>query len=109
MPVLSLLALILGVVGAIIVSALQYRISPRWFIDSSLEVVVMSDFFAGLFKTPFFGFIMAIVGCHFGLNTRGGTEGVGQSTTKTVVAVSIAILIADFLLTKLAMMFGMGS
>jgi phospholipid/cholesterol/gamma-HCH transport system permease protein len=105
MPVLSCLALVLGIFGAVLVCWLQYNITPRWFIDSSLEVVVMGDFFAGLFKTPFFGFIMAIVGCHFGLRTRGGTEGVGQSTTRTVVAVSIAILIADFILTKITMMF----
>ena len=53
--------------------------------------------------TPFFGFIIAIIGCHFGLRTTGGTEGVGLSTTRTVVAVSIAILIADLFLTKLIM------
>jgi phospholipid/cholesterol/gamma-HCH transport system permease protein len=61
----------------------------------------MSDLFSGLGKTPVFGFIIAITGCHFGLRTTGGTEGVGRSTTRTVVVVSIAILIADFMLTKL--------
>ena len=66
----------------------------------------MNDLFAGLAKTPFFGFIIAIVGCYFGLNTRGGTEGVGQSTTRTVVVVSISILIADFVLTRLFMAIG---
>jgi len=108
MPVLSLVALLLGVIGAMIICATQYRISFQWFLRSSLEVVQMSDLFAGLLKTPFFGFIMAIVGCHFGLRTRGGTEGVGQSTTRTVVAVSIAILIADFILTKFTMMLNWG-
>ena len=57
--------------------------------------------YAETLKTPFFGFIIAIVGCHFGLHTRGGTEGVGASTTRTVVVVSIAILVADLILTKL--------
>lgn len=108
MPVLSLFALLLGVVGAMIICATQYNISPEWFLRSSLEVVQMSDLFAGMCKTPVFGFIMAIVGCHFGLRTRGGTEGVGQSTTRTVVAVSIAILIADFVMTKFTMMLHWG-
>jgi phospholipid/cholesterol/gamma-HCH transport system permease protein len=108
MPVLSLFALLLGVIGAMMICATQYRISAQWFLRSSLEVVQMSDLLAGLLKTPFFGFIMAIVGCHFGLRTRGGTEGVGQSTTRTVVAVSIAILIADFILTKFTMMLNWG-
>jgi phospholipid/cholesterol/gamma-HCH transport system permease protein len=56
---------------------------------------------SGWLKTPFFGAIIALVGCYFGLTTRGGTAGVGESTTRTVVFVSIAILIADLVLTKL--------
>ncbi len=57
-----------------------------------------------MYKCPFFGAIIALTGCHFGLITRGGTEGVGQATTRTVVATSIAILIADFFLTKLSIL-----
>ena len=77
----------------------------RRFVRTSLETVRMSDLWSGLLKTPFFGYIIAIVGCHYGLGTSGGTEGVGRSTTKTVVAVSISILIADLLLTKLLVAF----
>ncbi|HEX3597287.1 MAG TPA: ABC transporter permease, partial [Polyangiaceae bacterium] len=58
-----------------------------------------------LFKTPFFGAIIALVGCHFGMTTRGGTAGVGNSTTRTVVVISITILIADFWLTKVGILF----
>ncbi len=101
LPLLSVYALALGTVGAIFVCALQYDIRPRLFIVSALEVVRLGDFFGGLAKTPFFGFLIAIIGCHFGLRTTGGTEGVGLSTTRTVVAISIAILIADFFLSKL--------
>ena len=53
-------------------------------------------------KTPVFGAIIALVGCHFGMTTTGGTQGVGNSTTRTVVVISITILIADFFLTKIA-------
>lgn len=104
MPLLSMYALALGVGGAIIICSAQFDISPAFFINSSLESTRITDFIAGIAKTPFFGYIIAIVGCHFGLRTTGGTEGVGQSTTRTVVAVSIAILIADFLLTKILIM-----
>jgi len=103
MPLLSVYALVLGTLGAIFICWVEYDIKPRLFIVSSLEVVRLGDFFGGLAKTPFFGFIIAIIGCHFGLRTTGGTEGVGLSTTRTVVAVSIAILIADLFLTKLIM------
>ena len=103
MPILSVYALSLGILGGILVCWLQFDITPAFFINSSLEVTRISDFFVGVAKTPFFGYIISIVGCHFGLRTSGGTEGVGLSTTRTVVAVSIAILIADFVLTKLLM------
>ncbi|WP_394835297.1 ABC transporter permease [Pendulispora rubella] len=101
MPLLSIYAFSLGTVGAILICYSQFDISPSFFMQSSLESVQMGDFLSGLFKTPIFGFIIAIVGCHFGLRTRGGTEGVGLSTTRTVVVVSISILIADFFLTKI--------
>lgn len=103
MPLLSVYALVLGTLGAVFICAAQYDIKPNLFLSSSLEAVRIGDFLAGVAKTPFFGFLIAIIGCHFGLRTRGGTEGVGLSTTRTVVAVSIAILIADFLLTKILM------
>lgn len=105
MPLLSVYALALGTLGAIVICAAQYDIKPNLFISSSLEAVRLGDFFSGIAKTPFFGFLIAIIGCHFGLRTSGGTEGVGLSTTRTVVAVSIAILIADFFLTKILMLF----
>jgi phospholipid/cholesterol/gamma-HCH transport system permease protein len=101
MPILAILAFILGVVGAIFICDVQFDISPTFFLRSAVEVLTIPDLLNGVAKTPIFGFIIAIVGCHFGLRTSGGTEGVGLSTTRTVVNVSISILIADFILTKL--------
>lgn len=103
MPILSFFALALGFAGAMVVISLQFSISMQFFFRSALETVQLRDLAAGMGKTPFFGFIISIIGCHFGLKTKGGTEGVGRSTTATVVAVSITILIADFFLTKLFM------
>jgi phospholipid/cholesterol/gamma-HCH transport system permease protein len=105
MPFLSIFADALGTLGALFVASLEYNIHPRLFLQSSLESVLLSDLFSGLAKTPIFGFLIAIVGCHFGLTTRGGTEGVGQSTTRTVVVVSIAILVADYFLTRIFVTF----
>jgi phospholipid/cholesterol/gamma-HCH transport system permease protein len=103
MPILSFFALTLGFMGAMIVISLQFDIAMEFFFRSALETVNMRDLWAGIGKTPFFGYIISIIGCHFGLKTKGGTEGVGRSTTSTVVAVSISILISDFFLTKLFM------
>jgi phospholipid/cholesterol/gamma-HCH transport system permease protein len=105
MPFLSVFADTLGTLGAMFVSAVEYDIRPRLFMQTALETVHLGDLFSGLAKTPIFGFIIAIVGCHFGLTTKGGTEGVGQSTTRTVVVVSIAILVADYFLTRILLNF----
>jgi phospholipid/cholesterol/gamma-HCH transport system permease protein len=101
MPLLSIFADTLGTIGAMFVGKVEYGIEPRLFLRSALETVWLQDLFSGLAKTPIFGFLIAIVGCHFGLTTKGGTEGVGQSTTRTVVVVSIAILVSDYFLTRI--------
>lgn len=101
MPFLSVFADTLGTLGAVFVGNAEYGIRPRLFLQTALESVYLADFFSGLAKTPVFGFIIAIVGCHFGLTTKGGTEGVGQSTTRTVVVVSIAILVSDYFMTRI--------
>lgn len=102
MPILAAFALVLGFSGAMIITDLQFSVPAAFFLQSALSTVTMSDLLSGMFKTPVFGAIIALVGCHFGMTTRGGTAGVGNSTTRTVVVISIAILIADFFLTKLA-------
>ncbi|MFO0756751.1 MAG: ABC transporter permease [Byssovorax sp.] len=102
MPVLCAFALVLGFSGAMLICATEFGIAPGFFLRTALGSVNFADYFSGMFKTPFFGGIIAILGCHFGMITRGGTEGVGHATTRTVVAISIAILIADFFLTKVS-------
>jgi phospholipid/cholesterol/gamma-HCH transport system permease protein len=102
MPVLGAFALVLGFSGAMFICAVEFDIPAGFFLRTALGSVTYMDFLSGIYKTPFFGAIIALAGCHFGLVTRGGTEGVGQATTRTVVATSVAILIADFMLTKLS-------
>jgi phospholipid/cholesterol/gamma-HCH transport system permease protein len=100
MPVLGAIALVLGFTGAMFICSVEFGIAQGFFLRTALGSVTFADFAAGIFKCPFFGALIAIIGCHFGMSTRGGTESVGQSTTRTVVAISTAILIADFVLTK---------
>lgn len=105
LPIVGTFALILGFTGAMLITDSQFGIPAAFFFQSALDQLVLMDYLMGLFKTPFFGAIIALLGCHFGMRTRGGTSGVGTSTTRTVVAISITILIADFFLTKLAFIF----
>ncbi|MFO0591937.1 MAG: ABC transporter permease [Polyangiaceae bacterium] len=104
MPVLCALSLVLGFAGAMLICSFEFDIPPGFFLRTALGSVNFKDYVSGMYKTPFFGGIIALTGCHFGLVTRGGTEGVGKSTTSTVVAVSIAILVADFILTKVSVL-----
>jgi phospholipid/cholesterol/gamma-HCH transport system permease protein len=105
LPIVGTFALILGFTGAMLITDSQFGIPATFFYHSALDQLVLMDYLMGLFKTPFFGAIIALLGCHFGMRTRGGTAGVGSSTTRTVVAISITILIADFFLTKLVFVF----
>ncbi len=100
-PVLALFADVLGFGGAMVVANVQFGTPMGFFYRTALESTNMQDFMSGLGKAPFFGVTIAIIGCYYGMKTRGGTEGVGRSTTQTVVASAIAVLISDFLLTKL--------
>jgi phospholipid/cholesterol/gamma-HCH transport system permease protein len=104
MPILAAFALVLGFAGAMFITTVEFGLPSDFFLQTALESVRFADYFSGMFKTPFFGAIIALVGCHFGFITRGGTQGVGDSTTRSVVAISISILISDFMLTKVSMM-----
>ena len=103
MPLLSVFAFVLGTISAALVCNLSFGIPVSFFMASALDTVWVQDFLSGVAKTPIFGFLIAILGCHYGMTTRGGTEGVGRSTTTSVVVVSISVLVADSILTQMLM------
>ena len=102
MPLLCSFALVLGFCGAMLITDIEFGIPSQFFLRTALSAVQLRDIYSGMFKTPFYGAIISIVGCHFGLLTRGGTEGVGTATTSAVVTTSISVLVADFFLTKVS-------
>lgn len=102
MPTLCALALVLGFCGAMFITSVQFGLPAGFFLRTALSSVNYIDYVSGTFKTPIYGALIAIIGCHYGLRTRGGTEGVGHATTATVVTTSIALLIADFFMTKIS-------
>jgi phospholipid/cholesterol/gamma-HCH transport system permease protein len=104
MPLLSAFALVMGFGGAMLITQAEFGIPAGFFLKTALSSMGFRDLYSGFFKTPFFGVIIAALGCHFGMRARGGTEGVGQATTRSVVAIAITVLAADFMLTKLSLM-----
>ncbi|MDX1386649.1 MAG: ABC transporter permease [bacterium] len=104
-PILTVIANFVGILGSMFITTLETGIGSMYFIDQVTSTVKMIDFGSGIAKTFFFGFFIGIISCYQGLNTRGGTEGVGRSTTLSVVYSSICIFISDFFLTKLFLTF----
>ena len=101
MPMLTAFALVLGVLSAMLISYTSFGVPMDYFLQSAINIVKMRDYVSGLGKTPVFGFLVALIGCFYGLETRGGTEGVGRSTTSAVVVTSVTVLLADAVLTRI--------
>lgn len=101
MPIIAIFAFAVGMFAAMGISSVSFGITPMDFASSALRAVTLTDFLHGLAKTPVFGALIGLVGCHFGMRTTGGTEGVGRSTTQTVVAAAITVLVADAVLTQI--------
>jgi len=100
MPILTVLADFVGCFGGMLATMSEVGITWRWYVDQVTSTVGIVSLMHGLYKSIFFGFFIGIIGCYMGLKTKGGTEGVGRTTTDTVVAISITILVSNFLLTK---------
>lgn len=100
-PLLTVVADILGIVGGGIVATMVFGLDSDTYLTGVKAGVGVRDIIGGAIKPIFFALIIGIVACHKGLSTTGGTVGVGRSTTSAVVTSSIAIIIADFFLSKL--------
>lgn len=100
LPLLTVAADIFGLVGGGIVAKSLYSLDINIFIQSVRTGISTSDLIGGMIKPLFFGLIIGAVACYKGLNTVGGTVGVGRSTTDAVVISSIWVIIFDFFLSK---------
>lgn len=105
MPALTVLADILALLAGSAVVKVEYEIPFEQFYRSAVETAKLGDFFSGLVKSAIFGIIIAAVGCYKGFHVEGGTEGVGRATTETVAIAAVAVLLADFFVTKLFLAF----
>ena len=100
LPLLTVMADILGILGGMVISRYEFQIEYHLYYNTVTRNLTVADIVSGLGKTVVFGFIIAIIGCYRGLETMGGTEGIGKATTAAVVTSAIAVIISDFFLTK---------
>ncbi len=99
LPILTLLSLITGMFGGLIVATNLYNLSQTVFIDSARNFLDIWDLLSTLVKGGIFGLMIAVIGCSWGLTTTGGAKGVGQSTTSAVVTALLSIFIINFFLS----------
>jgi phospholipid/cholesterol/gamma-HCH transport system permease protein len=105
LPLLTVVADLFGLVGGWIVSFYTLRLNSALYWNTAMRSLSYNDALEGLLKPIVFGFIIGMIGCYFGINTTGGTRGVGRSTTQAVVTASILVIIADFFVSKVVLEF----
>lgn len=101
LPVLTIIADGVGMVGGMIISVTQLKVASSIYWSNVVEGLYAADLWMGLIKPFVLGFALVTIGCHVGLRAKGGTQGVGRATTNAVVGGSVIVLAVDFLVTKL--------
>jgi phospholipid/cholesterol/gamma-HCH transport system permease protein len=99
LPLLVLVADIIGVFGGYLVGVYKLGFNPATYLTRTEQYLETDDVVSGLVKAAVFGFIVALMGCYHGYYSRGGAQGVGQATTYAVVSASILILVCNYLIT----------
>ena len=99
-PILTVLASGIGMVGGWIVTVLQFHVASTIYWSSVTQGLYVQDVWMGVIKPFFLGFTIVTIGCHVGMRTTGGTQGVGNATKLAVVASSVAVIAVDFMVTK---------
>jgi phospholipid/cholesterol/gamma-HCH transport system permease protein len=101
MPFLTAIGDSIGVFGGYLVATKNLGFAGSVYLKNTVDFAHADDITSGLIKAAVFGFIVALMGCYNGFNSKGGAQGVGAATTNAVVSASILILAADFILTAL--------
>ncbi len=105
LPVLTILADTIALFGGLLMAVLEVGQSRPYYVNHVLAALSVHDIASGVGKTVFFGFFIGVIACFNGINATGGADGVGKATTNTVVVSSISVIISDFFLTKIFLMF----
>jgi phospholipid/cholesterol/gamma-HCH transport system permease protein len=100
-PVLTVIANVVGIIGGWLIAVFQLRVASSLYWSSIVDGLFLQDAWMGLIKPLFIGYAIVTIGCHVGLRTSGGTQGVGRATTNAVVASSVAVIAVDFFITRL--------
>jgi phospholipid/cholesterol/gamma-HCH transport system permease protein len=98
-PLLTLFSIVMGIYGGYLISVFYFNMDPYSYFDPMPQHITIFDFFTGIAKAFFFGILIITIACYKGMTTSGGAEGVGRSTTNSVVITYVCILLSNFFLT----------
>ncbi len=100
-PVLTIISDTVGIIGGWLIAVFQLRVASSLYWTSVTDGLYVDDAWMGIIKPFCLGYVIVTIGCHVGLRTSGGTQGVGRATTNAVVAASVAVIAVDFFVTRL--------
>ena len=100
-PVLTVISDTVGIIGGWLIAVFQLRVASSLYWTSVTDGLYVDDAWMGIIKPFCLGYVIVTIGCHVGLRTKGGTQGVGRATTNAVVAASVAVIAVDFFVTRL--------
>ncbi len=106
LPVLTAVFNVVANVSSYVIATTALDINPTSYLDTIRQYAEFGDYITGLVKAGVFGFLISSIGTYFGYHASGGARGVGQATTIAVVAASVTILVADYFLASLFILFG---
>lgn len=101
LPILVIIADVIGVMGGYLVSVHKLGFNPVSYMQSTFDFLETKDVVSGLVKAGVFGFIITVMGCYHGFSSGRGAQGVGRATTAAVVSASILILLSNYIITEL--------
>lgn len=107
LPILVVVGDLIGILGGMLVSVMNLGLTASFYKTSVINSLVFNDLISGFIKPLVFGAMISIVACYFGLNARGGTKGVGDAVTRTVVVSSVLVFLLDAFITKMLFLLGM--
>jgi len=94
-PLLSLIATVVGILGGLVIALFYLELTPAAYMREAIEILTAKDIVTGLVKSIVFAGLICVIGAHYGFRVRGGAEGVGRTTTASVVASIFAVVVAD--------------
>ncbi|HZJ91713.1 MAG TPA: ABC transporter permease [Thiopseudomonas sp.] len=106
MPILTVFADILGIFGGFVIGSGLFDISATQYINQSLEMLTLTDFLIGLFKSLVFAVLIGLIGCYYGLSCGRNAQAVGQATTNAVVSIIVALVVSDAAITLVCTQLG---